>query len=118
MSSMNGSILVSVESRATNPVVEVTYDGQEIVQPPITAEQHLTKQALKIDFDNLDAEDEEDQGGEAREVKELRKARAEDDDKVATSHCILQKLQVQALDCKRRTRTMSAPPNQLRRPSH
>lgn len=39
-----------IEPPGENTVLEVTYDGQEIVQPPLTMSENLSKQARKIDF--------------------------------------------------------------------
>lgn len=47
---VSGSVNVSIETSGETPVVEVTYDGQEILQPPLTLAEHLAKQAAKIDF--------------------------------------------------------------------
>ena len=46
---MNPGVNVTVEA-SENQIVEVGYDGQEIVQPPLTLTEHLAKQAGKIDF--------------------------------------------------------------------
>jgi len=37
-------IKVTVEPPLENQVVEVTYDGQEITQPPLTQGEHLMRQ--------------------------------------------------------------------------
>ena len=58
------NVNVTVESAIENPVVEVSYDGQEtVVQPPLTEAEFLTKQALKIDFEHL-SDDDDDMDGE------------------------------------------------------
>jgi len=44
------AIPVRVEPPGTNSVVEVTYDGQEVTQPPLTMGESLAKLARKIDF--------------------------------------------------------------------
>ena len=54
------NVLVTVETPSENQVVEVSYDGQEILQPPLTLGEHLTKQAHKIDFDRIHDDDEQD----------------------------------------------------------
>ena len=63
-------ISVTVEPPSENQVVEVTYDGQEIIQPPLTQAEHLMRQATKLDFssipDDLD-EDIEDNNDEPME---------------------------------------------------
>jgi len=43
-------IAVRVEPPGENPVVEVSYDGQEVTMPPLSMSEHLAKQARKIDF--------------------------------------------------------------------
>ena len=70
------NVLVTVETPSENQVVEVSYDGQEILQPPLTLGEHLSKQASKIDFDKIhDDEDVEDADTEDDEDME-----DEDDD--------------------------------------
>jgi hypothetical protein len=53
MSSGISSVEVTVETPGENPVIEVTYDGQEIIQPPLTLGEHFAKQAAKIDFETV-----------------------------------------------------------------
>jgi len=53
------AIPVRVEPPGENPVVEVSYDGQEVTQPPLTMAENLAKQARKIDF-NQDKDSEKD----------------------------------------------------------
>ena len=48
------SIPVRVEPPGENPVVEVTYDGMEVQQPPLSMSDHLAKQARKVDFNHLE----------------------------------------------------------------
>ena len=46
-------IKVTVEPPLENQIVEVTYDGQEIIQPPLTQAENLMRQVsnfLLIDF--------------------------------------------------------------------
>ena len=59
------SVNVTVETSTDNQIIEVSYDGHETVQPPLTLSEHLAKQATKINFDEVDAEDEEGANGEA-----------------------------------------------------
>ena len=62
-----GNVMVTVETPAENQVMEVTYDGQEILQAAPTPAEHLTRQAAKVDFDAaevMDDEDDEDEDGE------------------------------------------------------
>ncbi len=54
-------------------VTEVTFDGQEILQAPLTPGEHLTKQAAKIDFNALmmmDDDEEELEDDDEEEGKE------------------------------------------------
>jgi len=64
------AIPVRMEPPGENTVMEVTYDGQEIVQPPLTMSENLAKQARKIDFsqteDGQGTEDSEDQDDETK----------------------------------------------------
>eukprot|EP00094_Tigriopus_californicus_P001926 TCALIF_01855-PA protein Name:"Similar to MED17 Mediator of RNA polymerase II transcription subunit 17 (Drosophila melanogaster)" AED:0.03 eAED:0.03 QI:5/1/0/1/1/0.5/2/0/757 len=46
------NVAVTVETSGENQVVEVGYDGQEILAPPLTLAEHLAKQASKIDFED------------------------------------------------------------------
>jgi len=59
------AIPVRVEPPGENLVVEVSYDGQEVTQPPLTMGENLAKQARKIDF-SLDGK-ETDKGGKEKE---------------------------------------------------
>lgn len=47
------SLDVAVENLAENQIVEITYDGQEMLQPPLTQSEHFTKMANKIDFQTV-----------------------------------------------------------------
>jgi mediator of RNA polymerase II transcription subunit 17 len=78
--------LVTIETPLENQVVEVTYDGQEILQAPLTLAEHLTKQANKVDFDtsfdgdeDLQLEDEEDMDEDGSDVGDDDEE-ADDDD--------------------------------------
>lgn len=62
------SIPVRVEPPGENPVLEVLYDGMEILQPPLSMSDHLAKQARKVDFNQV--EDDED-GMEVEEEEEV-----------------------------------------------
>ncbi len=44
------AIPVRVEPPGENPVLEVSYDGQEVTQPPLSMSEHLAKMARKVDF--------------------------------------------------------------------
>ena len=54
--SSSSGVCVSVEPLLETAVVEVTPEGQ-IVQPPLTMEQNLARQAAKIDFSQVHDED-------------------------------------------------------------
>ena len=64
-------IKVTVEPPSENQIVEVTYDGQEIVQPPFTQAEHLMRQATKLDFstipDDLDEDIDDDNDEDTEE---------------------------------------------------
>ena len=53
MSSGITSVEVTAETPGENQVIEVSYDGQEIIQPPLTFTENFTKQATKIDFESV-----------------------------------------------------------------
>ena len=53
MASGISSVEVTVETPGENQVIEVTYDGQEVLQPPLTLAEHFAKQAGKIDFETV-----------------------------------------------------------------
>ncbi|XP_043271278.1 mediator of RNA polymerase II transcription subunit 17 [Venturia canescens] len=72
------SVNISVEAPIENQIQEITYDGQEIYQAPLTLSEHLTKIAQKIDFSKTVSEDvkrEQSENGE----------KSEDDSKDSTS---------------------------------
>ncbi|CAH1968737.1 unnamed protein product [Acanthoscelides obtectus] len=48
--SYNSSVNISVEAPIENQIQEITYDGTEIYQPPLTLSESLAKYAQKIDF--------------------------------------------------------------------
>ncbi|CAD6234594.1 GSCOCG00002003001-RA-CDS [Cotesia congregata] len=64
------SISISVEAPCENQIQEITYDGQEIYQTPLTLSENLAKTAQKIDFNKTntstsDTDDiNDDQAGE------------------------------------------------------
>ncbi|XP_018575308.1 mediator of RNA polymerase II transcription subunit 17 isoform X1 [Anoplophora glabripennis] len=47
---MSYSVDISVEAPIENQIQEITYDGTEIYQPPLTLSESLAKYAQKIDF--------------------------------------------------------------------
>ena len=53
-------IKVTVEPPSENQIVEVTWEGQEIVQPPLTQAEHLNRQATKLDFSSIPDDLDED----------------------------------------------------------
>ncbi len=67
-----------IEPPAENTVMEVTYDGQEVVQPPLTMSENLSRLARKIDFVQdgemmevvEEEEEEEEEEGEGGAVEE------------------------------------------------
>jgi mediator of RNA polymerase II transcription subunit 17 len=74
-------IPVRIEPPAENTVMEVTYDGQEVVQPPLTMSENLSRLARKIDFvqdgemmevveEEEEDEEEGEEGGAAEEGDE------------------------------------------------
>jgi len=61
------AIPVRVEPPGPNSVVEVTYDGQEVTQPPLSMGESLAKLARKVDFSQTGEEQTEkkdDEGGD------------------------------------------------------
>jgi hypothetical protein len=46
-------IKVTVEPPLENQIVEVTYDGQEIIQPPLTQAENLMRQVSNFILKNL-----------------------------------------------------------------
>ena len=83
------NVLVTVETPSENQVVEVSYDGQEILQPPLTLGEHLSKQAHKIDFDRIqdedDTEDDTDQDDDESAMEDETEKDEEDRDEAAAS---------------------------------
>ncbi|XP_011500223.1 PREDICTED: mediator of RNA polymerase II transcription subunit 17 [Ceratosolen solmsi marchali] len=63
------SVNVSVEAPIENQIQEITYDGQEIYQAPLTLSENLAKIAQKIDFTKTNGEDvnKEQENGEKSE---------------------------------------------------
>ena len=67
------AIPVRVEPPGPNPVVEVTYDGQEVTQPPLSMAENLAKLARKVDFSQAGEEtvkEEEEQSGEVKSFQQ------------------------------------------------
>ena len=71
------NVSVTVEAPTENQVVEITYDGHEVLQPPLSLAEHLVKQAGKVDFaavvdgDGLDDDDDEDDDDDDDEVRTI-----------------------------------------------
>lgn len=64
---MATSVNISVEAPIENQIQEITYDGQEIYQTPLSMSESLAKLAQKIDFSKTATDDlkkEEDKGDE------------------------------------------------------
>ncbi|XP_034949412.1 mediator of RNA polymerase II transcription subunit 17 [Chelonus insularis] len=51
------SVNISVEAPIENQIQEITYDGQEIYQAPLTLSENLAKIAQKIDFSKTNGDD-------------------------------------------------------------
>ncbi|XP_063975646.1 mediator of RNA polymerase II transcription subunit 17 [Diachasmimorpha longicaudata] len=54
---MSYSVNISVEAPIENQIQEITYDGQEIYQAPLTLSENLAKIAQKIDFSKPNGEE-------------------------------------------------------------
>ena len=80
--SNSSMMMVTVETSGENSVVEVTYDGQEIIQPPLTINEHLTQQANKIDFNDTDdeAQDDDDEAAEQQQQQLLQQQQQQQQD--------------------------------------
>ncbi len=76
-----------IEPPAENTVMEVTYDGQEVVQPPLTMSENLSRLARKIDFvqdgEMMEVEEEEE---EEEEEGEEGVAEEGDEDSLKSFH--------------------------------
>ncbi|XP_058802065.1 mediator of RNA polymerase II transcription subunit 17 [Phymastichus coffea] len=57
MATYASAVKVSVEAPIENQIQEITYDGQEIYQAPLTLSENLAKIAQQIDFSKTDGED-------------------------------------------------------------
>ena len=49
-------VQVTVETPTENQIIAVEYDGQEIIQPPLSLAEHFAKQASRINFEEIDDE--------------------------------------------------------------
>ena len=68
---MSGNgVNVTVETSTDNQIIEVGYDGQETVQPPLTLTENLAKQAAKINFHQVIEDGENGGTGDAVETEE------------------------------------------------
>ena len=47
-------VQVTVETPSENQIIAVEFNGQEIIQPPLTFAEHFSKQASRIDFNDVD----------------------------------------------------------------
>ena len=59
---------------------QVSYDGQETVQPPLTLAEHLAKQAGKINFDEVDEAATKEAEGEEAETEDGSETEDDDDE--------------------------------------
>jgi len=74
-------VRVTVETSGTdNQIIEVSYDGQETVQPPLTLAEHLAKQAGKINFDEVDEAATKEAEGEEAETEDGSETEDDDDE--------------------------------------
>ncbi|RZC35281.1 mediator of RNA polymerase II transcription subunit 17 [Asbolus verrucosus] len=64
---MSYSVNISVEAPIENQIQEITYDGTEIYQPPLTLSESLAKFAQKIDFSKTSDVDIKKESGEVIE---------------------------------------------------
>ncbi|XP_050542328.1 mediator of RNA polymerase II transcription subunit 17 [Daktulosphaira vitifoliae] len=51
------SVNISIETPAENIIQEISYDGQEVYQPPLSMSDNLSKLAQRIDFSKVDQDD-------------------------------------------------------------
>ena len=58
-------VKVTVETPSENQIIAVEFDGQEIIQPPLSLAEHFAKQASRIDFNEVD-EDIDEQGDDVQ----------------------------------------------------
>ena len=63
------TIPVRIEPPGENTVLEVTYDGQEISQPPLTMSENLAKLARKIDFTQENKMEVDEQSDKEEDIK-------------------------------------------------
>ena len=70
-------IPVRIEPPAENTVMEVTYEGMEVVQPPLTMSENLSRLARKIDFI---------QDGEMEVEEEVAEEEDDDEDHLKSFH--------------------------------
>ncbi|PSN33125.1 Mediator of RNA polymerase II transcription subunit 17 [Blattella germanica] len=64
------SVNISVEAPIENQIQEITYDGQEIYQTPLSMSESLAKLAQKIDFSKTTTEDIKKENGEQQDKNE------------------------------------------------
>ena len=53
-------VQVTVETPSENQIIAVEFDGQEIIQPPLSLSEHFAKQASRIDFNDIDQEQDDE----------------------------------------------------------
>ena len=61
-------VQVTVETPSENQIIAVEFDGQEIIQPPLTLAEQFVKQASRIDFNEVDQEGEGEESDEDTQV--------------------------------------------------
>jgi len=63
-------VQVTVETPSENQIIAVEFDGQEIIQPPLSLTEHFAKQASRINFNEIDQEQEDDEGDDEARIDE------------------------------------------------
>ena len=63
-------VQVTVETPSENQIIAVEFDGQEIIQPPLSLAEHFAKQASRINFNEIDQEQGDDEGDDEARIDE------------------------------------------------
>ena len=63
-------VQVTVETPSENQIIAVEFDGQEIIQPPLSLAEHFAKQASRIDFSEVDQEQGEDESDHETRIED------------------------------------------------
>ncbi|XP_026315271.1 mediator of RNA polymerase II transcription subunit 17 [Hyposmocoma kahamanoa] len=74
---MSNSVSISIEAPIENQIQEITYDGQEIYQAPLSMSENLTRLAQKIDFSKT----EDDYSIVKKEGESSSETKSEDENK-------------------------------------